>query len=111
VAAVTFLVDGAAAGTDTTAPYALVYTVPASGSSLTVGALVTDTEGNSGVALDSTANLGADPVRLRLDRGSFGSIRLIDAEALARQDAGAIGFAPFVGSAVALDAYAVACLR
>ncbi|NCO22571.1 MAG: hypothetical protein GW905_11370, partial [Rhodobacterales bacterium] len=61
VAAVTFLVDGGAAGTDTTAPYALVYTVPASGSSLTVSALVTDTEGNSGSAPDVTASLGADP--------------------------------------------------
>ncbi len=61
VAAVTFLVDGASVGTDTTAPYALIYSVPASGSSLTVGALVTDTEGNSGVALDISASLGADP--------------------------------------------------
>ena len=80
VAAVTFLVDGAAVGTDTSAPYAVVYTVPTVGSSLTVGAIVTDTEGNSGVALDITASLGADP-------GTTVTGRVVDAPGTVRAGA------------------------
>ncbi|MGH8244948.1 MAG: Ig-like domain-containing protein, partial [Gammaproteobacteria bacterium] len=60
VAAVDFLVDGQVVARDTTAPFAINFTVPSGVSSLTLGAIAIDVGANQGLAPNVTVNVIAD---------------------------------------------------
>ena len=67
-------------------------------------------EGADGLRL-LLVNLGPHKARLDLPAGKFTALRLIDADALAVHAVDEIGFRPFDGDALDLDAYAVAVLK
>jgi hypothetical protein len=62
VAAVTFLVNGQVALTNTATPYQHTFAAPATGSTLTLGATAVDFGGNVGQAANVTVNLIPDPL-------------------------------------------------
>jgi 6-phosphogluconolactonase (cycloisomerase 2 family) len=63
VTRVDFLVNGLVASSKTSAPYQYTFTAPLSGSTLTLGALATDSVGNVGTAQNVAINLISDPTK------------------------------------------------
>jgi hypothetical protein len=80
VAAVTFLVNGQAAFTASAAPYQFTFTVPAGGSSLTLGAIAVDFGDNTATAANVIVNLVPDPLTTVVGR-------VVDANAVVVPDA------------------------